>query len=206
MLSGFVANPHSPSSPCGFVLRLLLVFLSLLSSFLPSLSLVFLLSSILGTLPQLAVMAAAGAKNIRKSLEHTTGGKPHFQRCVLISLGSALVFIALAIGLGLGLGLDRRHGGTSQSSSSPSHTPSSPATEPNSFPLGSEPWRLPPSEYILEMQNWDLDAHPRTRNYNFTLSEIDAFPDGRYQAEEAEERIPGADSLIFRCAAKSFGD
>jgi hypothetical protein len=47
-------------------------------------------------------------------------------------------------------------------------------------PIGDESWRLNASDYLLDMTAWDLNAPPQDRIYNFTISEIEAFPDGKY--------------------------
>ncbi|RHZ61559.1 hypothetical protein CDV55_102482 [Aspergillus turcosus] len=106
-----------------------------------------------------------------------------WKRRAIIALGSVGVFVALALGLGLGLGLGLKHDDhrLSASSASSSSTPSTSATSSSleyNPPLGNESWRLSPSEYVLDMKSWDLNAEPTTRVYNWTLSAIDAFPDG----------------------------
>ncbi|KKK25926.1 hypothetical protein ARAM_007152 [Aspergillus rambellii] len=93
---------------------------------------------------------------------------------LLIALGSIVLFIMIALGLGLGLGLGLRsvHNHVHVSSKNATNTSTSDSLATN------ELWRLPASEYILDMESWDLNAAPTTRVYNFTISEIDAFPDG----------------------------
>lgn len=99
-------------------------------------------------------------------------------RLLLVVVASAVIFIAMALGLGLGLGLDMHHrGGSMLSSTTPSATPSASALTYNP-PIGNESWRLNTSEYFLDMTTWDLNAPPQDRIYNFTISEIEAFPDG----------------------------
>jgi hypothetical protein len=80
------------------------------------------------------------------------------------------VILALALGLGLGLGLMRHHqGGTSSLNSS---------AEDSQASSNVQPWRRNTEDYLLDFQNWDLNAAPTTRSYNFTVSEIAAAPDG----------------------------
>lgn len=95
------------------------------------------------------------------------------KRLLVIVLLSAVLSVVIALGLGLGLGLGLKHHG---SSFAPSNGTSSPvAYNP---PLGNEPWRRNPSEYTLDTTMWDLNAPPTTRVYNFTISEVEGFPDG----------------------------
>lgn len=88
---------------------------------------------------------------------------------VVISLS---LFVILSIGLGAGLGLGLKHNGKSVPSSTSSPSPSAPAT--STLPS----WRRDPSEYILDMDSWDINAPPTTRHFDFTVSEIEGYPDG----------------------------
>jgi hypothetical protein len=101
--------------------------------------------------------------------------KEFYLRC----LGSALVFVVLALGLGLGLGLGLKHYGDKTTSTRPSASPA-PSPAVYNTPLGNQSWRRNTSEYTLDMTGWDLNAPPTTRSWNFTLSEIEAYPDGTY--------------------------
>lgn len=40
-----------------------------------------------------------------------------------------------------------------------------------------KPFRRDPSDYVLD-NGWDVHSTPTTRNYNWTISEIEAAPDG----------------------------
>ncbi len=104
--------------------------------------------------------------------------KPNGKRLYLTLLSSAILFIVLALGLGLGLGLGLKQNGEKSTPLKPSATPlSSPAGGYNA-PVGDESWRRNTSEYTLNVTGWDLNAPPTTRSWNFTLSEIEAYPDG----------------------------
>jgi hypothetical protein len=90
-----------------------------------------------------------------------------------------VVVLALGLGLGLGLGLKRHSDKSTGANTNNSSTPTPPLTT-NNPALGNESWRLPASEYVLDIASWDFNAPPTTRVYNFTLSEIEAFPDGKW--------------------------
>ncbi|OBT60652.1 hypothetical protein VE03_09932 [Pseudogymnoascus sp. 23342-1-I1] len=105
------------------------------------------------------------------------------RRVCLWTLLSIALFVILGIGLGFGLGYGLKK---------PSRGFSSPATDSDcpcavcpcvvedprpTIPTELPPWRLPDEEYHLGM-DWDLDAAPTTRVYNFTVQEIQAAPDG----------------------------
>lgn len=113
----------------------------------------------------------------RANKEQESIEKPRPKRLLLIILGSVILFLVVALGLGLGLGLGLKRNGSKLSPTKPSATPTS---SPNllNFGLGNESWRLNTSEYLLDMTTWDINASPTTRIYNFTISEIEAFPDG----------------------------
>ncbi|KAL1963717.1 hypothetical protein VTN77DRAFT_7921 [Rasamsonia byssochlamydoides] len=98
------------------------------------------------------------------------------KRLLGIVLSSAVLFVVIALGLGLGLGLGLKHNGNNLAASNGTSSPSSSvAYNP---PIGNESWRRNTSEYLLDMTTWDINAPPTTRVYNFTISEIEGFPDG----------------------------
>lgn len=106
------------------------------------------------------------------------------KRLLVIVLLSIVLFVVIAPGLGLGLGLGLKHHG---SNFAPSNGTSSPlAYNP---PLGNESWRRNPSEYILDTTTWDINAPPTTRAYNFTISEVEGFPDGEQQISQKPGRL-----------------
>jgi hypothetical protein len=88
---------------------------------------------------------------------------------ILLGTIAVIVILALVLGLGLGLGLKKHH---NAAAASPSNSP------PSLSSLGVEPWRNSTKEYALDFSNWDLNAPPTTRMYNFTASEITIAPDG----------------------------
>lgn len=95
---------------------------------------------------------------------------------ILIILGTVVVVLALALGLGLGLGLKK-------SSSSPINSSTIEGGNASAESYASEyvpPWRSNTKDYQLDFTDWDLDAPPTTRSYNFTLGETELAPDGRY--------------------------
>ncbi|KAI9732621.1 MAG: hypothetical protein M1834_003957 [Cirrosporium novae-zelandiae] len=93
---------------------------------------------------------------------------------VALGVGSFIV-IALGLGAGLGLGLGGGHhnspSGTAGSSSGQSRAESHASKAVPS-------WRRSTLEYNLDIATWDFNAAPTTRVYNWTISEIDAAPDG----------------------------
>lgn len=98
--------------------------------------------------------------------------RPKSYRKILVGAGAAALFVVLALGLGLGLGLGMRKS-HSNSSTSTAATDTASSTESSSSP----PWRLAKDAYHLSM-DWDLNAAPTTREYDFTVGEIQAAPDG----------------------------
>jgi hypothetical protein len=91
----------------------------------------------------------------------------------------AAVVLALALGLGLGLGL-KKHSAKATGQPQGSGGNASSPTPPNSYASQDLTYlRLDTKEYNLDMTDWDISAPPTTRTYNFTLSEVDAAPDGR---------------------------
>jgi hypothetical protein len=113
-----------------------------------------------------------------EAAEKVTWLNTNRKKLCLILLASAIVFIVLALGLGLGLGLELKHNGRQSTAPIPSVSPA-PSPAASNAPLGSQSWRRNTSEYILDMASWDLNAPPTTRSWTFTLSEIEAYPDGR---------------------------
>lgn len=93
----------------------------------------------------------------------------------------AVVVLALALGLGLGLGL-KKHSAKATGQPQGSGGNASSPTPPNSYASPDLTYlRLDTKEYNLDMTDWDISAPPTTRTYNFTLSEVDAAPDGRWR-------------------------
>jgi hypothetical protein len=118
--------------------------------------------------------------------EKQAGAKGHgFGRTVLL-IGAAVVLVVLALSLGLGLGLGLKHygsgntvGASSTASSSSGALPSAtPTNVPDAVSLALPSWRRDPQEYVLDM-DWDINAAPTTREFNLTVSEIEAAPDGK---------------------------
>jgi FtsP/CotA-like multicopper oxidase with cupredoxin domain len=104
-----------------------------------------------------------------------------------------IVVLALALGLGLGLGLKHSNKSNSDTSSG-SPLPSSPEipSEDSQASLSIPPWRSNVEDYTLDIANWDFNAPPTTREYNFTLSEIQLSPDGVFRTMIAiNGRFPG---------------
>ncbi|EXJ58514.1 hypothetical protein A1O7_05940 [Cladophialophora yegresii CBS 114405] len=104
-----------------------------------------------------------------------------------------VVVLALALGLGLGLGL--KHSSRSNSDDSPgSPLPSSPQTpsEDSQASLSVPTWRSNVEDYTLDTASWDFHAPPTTREYKFTLSEVQLSPDGVFRTMIAiNGRFPG---------------
>ena len=92
------------------------------------------------------------------------------KKLFFLGISSLVLFVVLSVGLGAGLDLGLRHNGKSVPSST---SPSAPAP---SSELPS--WRRDPSEYILDMDSWDINEPPTTRNFDFTVSKIEGYPDG----------------------------
>ena len=91
----------------------------------------------------------------------------------------AVIVLALALGLGLGLGLKKHSNKATARPQGTAGNASSPAP-PNSYASQDlTPLRLDTKDYDLDMTEWDIAAPPTTRTYNFTLSEVEAAPDGR---------------------------
>src|SRR4051812_35569774 len=89
-----------------------------------------------------------------------------------------VVVLVLVLGLGLGLGLKKHADKAPAQSQGTGGNASSPST-PNSYASQDlTPLRLDTKDYSLDMTDWDIAAPPTTRTYNFTLSEIEAAPDG----------------------------
>jgi hypothetical protein len=106
--------------------------------------------------------------------------KANQKRLYLIFLASGILFVifALALGLGFGLSLGLKQNGGKSTPTRPSASPAS-APAVSNAPLGNQVWRKNTSEYTLNMTGWDLNAPPTTRSWNFILSEIEAYPDGK---------------------------
>ena len=113
----------------------------------------------------------------RGSKEQEPIEKPRRKQLFLIILLSAILFLVITLGLGLGLGLGLKRNGSKLTPPKPSAAPVSSPLQYNISP-GNESWRRNTSEYLLDMTTWDINAPPTTRVYNFTISEIEAFPDG----------------------------
>ncbi|KAF2669115.1 hypothetical protein BT63DRAFT_401225 [Microthyrium microscopicum] len=99
-----------------------------------------------------------------------TARKSRFSRlcCCILLVAAFIVVLGLALGLGLGLGLKHRT----------STTESSPATGSSQASNQIQSWRRSTLDYALDLSGWDFNAPPTTRVYNFTASEIAAYPDG----------------------------
>jgi|SRR5271155_3152877 len=122
------------------------------------------------------------------SLPLLDNGKNGPRRRSYLFIGGAvaiLAVLALALGLGLGLGLRSKKHSNAPSAATPSAV--TPGNGTNSSTTISDshaspyvpPWRMNTEDYILDMTDWDLNAPPTTRIYNFTFSEVDLAPDGR---------------------------
>jgi hypothetical protein len=103
-------------------------------------------------------------------------------RTLLWTAGSIALFVILALGLGIGLGLGLKNKSNHGLSPAPATgtdgpSPSGAGNPVVPIPTALPAWRLPPSDYHLSM-DWDLNAAPTTRVYNFTVGEIQAGPDG----------------------------
>ena len=88
------------------------------------------------------------------------------------------VIIALALGLGLGLGLKHHSHGETAATNPTSPAPSPSPTAPSDASENVQSWRRSTLEYDLNI-NWDVNASPTVRLFNFTISEIQAAPDGK---------------------------
>jgi flagellar basal body-associated protein FliL len=98
--------------------------------------------------------------------------KSHSLRNLLIALIAIVIVLALALGLGLGLGLKHRK--------SAQQSPSTATTEDSLASSAIQPWRQSTKDYSLNFTNWDINAPPTTRVYNFTISQAQIAPDGRF--------------------------
>lgn len=95
-------------------------------------------------------------------------------------VGGIVVFVvvALALGLGLGLGLGLKHHSHAAATPTSSNlSPPTPSGGPTVASENVESWRRATLDYSLDM-TWDINAAPTTRVFNFTISEIQAAPDG----------------------------
>lgn len=91
---------------------------------------------------------------------------------LFIGVAAFWIIFALISGFGLGLGLkDHNSPGNPSVSATSTNVTNSTSTD---VPL----WRRDPQDYNLDM-GWDLNAAPTTRLFNFTLTEIEAAPDGK---------------------------
>ena len=117
-------------------------------------------------------------------------------------IAAALLVLALALGLGLGLGLHRHHlvsvASTTGNGGSGTNGSNSSTTPLDSYASLNVPsWRLNTEEYNLDLANWDLDAPPTTRTYDWTISETDLAPDGMYVPSEMSDIVA---NLHRRCS------
>lgn len=127
-------------------------------------------------------MSSPGAK----SAGSAGGQKPSSKSRYGLLIGGVVVVVilALALGLGLGLGLHHHHSAASSASTSspassaPSSKPFGPSTPANAT-LDFTDFRKNAANFNLSM-DWDLNAPPTTRVYNFTISEVQAAPDGGF--------------------------
>lgn len=101
-------------------------------------------------------------------------------RTLLLIIGAVLLFIVLALGLGLGLGLGLKKSATNTSKPTTfTATPTSSTATPSATASSQPSWRLDKEAYNLGL-DWDLNAAPTTRVYNFTVGTIPAAPDGEF--------------------------
>ncbi len=125
-----------------------------------------------------------------------TRSKPSRRRRTCLAIVTILV-VVLALALGLGLGLGLRHSSKANpvnSSGSPSPSPSSPQipSKDSKASLSVPPWRSNVEDYTLDIASWDFHAPSTTREYNFTLAEIQLSPDGVFRTMIAiNGRFPG---------------
>lgn len=107
-------------------------------------------------------------------------GKEGRRPGLLIGSIAVVVAVALGLALGLGLGLGLKHSKTPKTQPQGVAANSSSPNSPSSYAsLNLTSLRLATRDYNLDMTDWDIAASPTTRIYNFTLSEIDAAPDGK---------------------------
>jgi hypothetical protein len=109
-----------------------------------------------------------------------------------------VIVLALALGLGLGLGL-KRSGKEASGNSSGSPSPPTPQTpsENSQASLALPLWRSNVEDYTLDIASWDFNAPPTTREYNFTIAEIELSPDGVFRTMIAiNGRFPGELSML----------
>ena len=112
--------------------------------------------------------------------EKNTSAAKSSNRRPLLLFGGVITFviIALALGLGLGLGLKHHTHGEAATTNPTSPAPSPGPTAPSDASENLQSWRRSTLEYDLNM-NWDVNASPTVRLFNFTISEIQAAPDGK---------------------------
>jgi flagellar basal body-associated protein FliL len=88
---------------------------------------------------------------------------------IVIIIIAIIIILALTLGLGLGLGLK--------------HHKASPSTQnEDSDSLASsnvQSWRESTESYALDFTNWNINAPPTTRIYNFTIGQTQIAPDGK---------------------------
>ena len=98
---------------------------------------------------------------------------------VLIIAGGVVVFVLVALALGLGLGLGLKHRGLSSGSSPSPAATGPPLPGSGNGTAAREDWRLDTRQYVLDM-NWDVNAAPTTRHYDFVITEGVGWPDGEF--------------------------
>ena len=111
--------------------------------------------------------------------EKNTSAAKGSNRPSLLLFGGVITFVIIALALGLGLGLGLKHHTHGQAAATDSTTPApSPGPTASGASENVQSWRRSTLEYDLNM-NWNINASPTVRPFNFTLSEIQAAPDGK---------------------------
>jgi hypothetical protein len=96
---------------------------------------------------------------------------------IVLLVFSSLLFITIALGLSTGFAVGLKY----ERIAVPPVELNAGGGSANFQPL--PPWRRDISEYNLDMKDWDINAKPTIRNYNFVLSEVTAAPDGKYYTD-----------------------
>jgi hypothetical protein len=91
------------------------------------------------------------------------------RRCVIGGLIILFIVTVISLSVGLGVGLAVWNNKKSSSGNSASSIAST----------AVQSWRRSTDDYNLGFANWDLNAPPTTRSYNFTVGELTIAPDGK---------------------------
>ena len=110
-------------------------------------------------------------------LKNAPATAPPRKASIVVIVGAFVLVTILALALGLGLGLGLKHHHHASTSSTPSATPSG-GQVPSFSSFDVQPWRQNTEDYTLDLKNWDFNAAPTTRVYNFTVTEGTGAPDG----------------------------